>query len=385
MVQYGFAQGWSDLSLGLQAVSEGSNLQWKRFDSATAVLRIHYDHAPSVPALSDLKVGPDGLTSCGVSTGAQTRVNTTNGLTFNAILNDVDGPSGDLVKAEWSVFGVAAQYLPPTETAGLTSGSNHQTTIPAAAFTNGTWVSFQVRGIDSDSNMAGGWSPGCYLLVDNTAPLPPGMSAADLALRVGVGIVPNATPTSVVGRSAAVTFTAQAADVGAIAGFRYGVAADTDAIPTSFVAARADGTASAAVVPINATFYNSIVVSAVKADGTVGASTSARFKANPAAGAPHVLADATGDGRADLTLLADVGANKSALWRWTRPGRRRAEQPDRTAGQHGHLRQRCDACGHRRLRRRGGLSDVATFAPSGTDVTVTVQRSDANQLLATAS
>jgi hypothetical protein len=40
MVQYAFSQGANDLNLGLQAVSEGSNLQWKRFDSSTAVLHI---------------------------------------------------------------------------------------------------------------------------------------------------------------------------------------------------------------------------------------------------------------------------------------------------------------------------------------------------------
>lgn len=383
LVQHAFSQGWSDVSLGLQAVSEGTNLQWKRFDSATAVLRIHYDHAPSAPSLSDVKVGPDGLTSCGPSTGAQTRVNTTNGLTFNAILNDVDGPSGDLIKAEWLVYGVAAQYLPPIETAGLTSGSNHQTTIPAAAFTNGTWVSFQVRGIDTDSLMAGGWSPGCYLLVDNTAPRPPSVSATDLALRVGLGIVPGAKPTAVVGRSATVTFTADPADAGAIAGFRYGVAADTDAIPTVWVAAGADGTASAPVVPLDATFYNSVVVSAVKSDGTVGASTSARFRANPATGTPHVLGDATGDGRADVTLLSDVGADQSVLWRWdSTPAGGALSTPLAPQGNTGIYPNGSTPTATGDFD-GDGLADVATFATSGTDVTVTVQRSDANQLLST--
>ncbi|MEV4136544.1 RICIN domain-containing protein [Dactylosporangium sp. NPDC049742] len=385
MVQWGFSQGWSVLNLGLQALSEGTNQQWKRFDSSTATLKIRYDHAPTTPALSDLKVGPNGFTSCGPSAGTATRVNTTNGLTLNAVLSDVDAPAGDLVKAEWAVTGVAAQYAPAPETAGLTSGSNHQTTIPAAAFTNGAAISWQARGVDTDNDAAGGWSPACHLLVDNTAPSPPGVTSTDLALRVGVGIVPAPKPTTaVVGRSATVTFAADAADVGSIVGFRYGVSADMDATPTIWVAAAADGTAQAAVVPLDAVFYNSVVVTAVKADGTAGASTSARFRVAAATGTPHVLGDATGDGRADVTLLSDVGGGKSALWRWdaTAAGTGAFNAPVAPQGNAGiyttatTLSATGDFDGN-------GQSDVATLAPAGSDVTVTVQQSDANQLLST--
>src|SRR2546429_382707 len=130
LVRFGFSQGWSDLTLGLQAVNEGDNLQWKRFDSASAVLHIRYDHVPNQPSLSDLKVGAEGKTTCGGS--APTRVSTTNGLTLRAVLTDTDAGAGDLVKASWSVTGVDPQYVPAAETAGLTSGSTHQATIPAA-------------------------------------------------------------------------------------------------------------------------------------------------------------------------------------------------------------------------------------------------------------
>ncbi len=381
MVQYAFSQGWGDLNLGLQAVSEGSNLQWKRFDSSTAVLHIRYDHAPDVPALSDLKIGPTGLTSCGLTAGAPMRVNTTNGLTLNAVLSDPDAGAGDLVKAEWAVTGVAAQYVPAAETAGLVSGSNHQATIPAAAFTDGAAISWQARGVDTDNTMAGGWSASCYLLVDNTASSPPGIASTDLALRVGLGIVPAAYPTAVVGRSATVTFTPAAADAGAIVGNRYGVAADADAVPTTWVAAGTGGAATAAVVPLPATFYNSVVVAAVKADGTNGSSTSAKFKANLATGAtPHVLGDATGDGRADVTIASDVGAGKSALWRWntTSSGSLSAVQAPQgnggvyTNGQFDSASGDFDG---------DGLSDVATLTQSGSNVLLGVQRSDSNILL----
>ncbi|MEV4134786.1 FG-GAP-like repeat-containing protein [Dactylosporangium sp. NPDC049742] len=381
MVQYAIGQGWTSLSVGLRAVSEGTNLQWKRFDQSTAVLHIQYDHAPSAPALADLKVGDNALTSCGVSASAPTRVNTTNGLKLNAILNDADAAQGDLVKAEWAVTGVAAQHVPAAETAGLTSGSNHQATIPAAAFTNGAAVSWRVRGVDTDSSMAGGWSPWCYVLVDNTAPSPPGIASTDLALRVGGGIVPGAAATAVVGRSTTVTFTPNAADAGSIVGYRYGVAADMDAEPTIWLPANLGSTVTAAVVPLQAVFYNSIVVTAVKADGTAGTNTSARFRANPGTVTPAVAGDATGDGRADLTALSDVGGGKSALWRWdstaTGSGLNAPLAPQGNAGvftngQSLTVPGDFDA---------DGLSDTAVFAQSGSDVTVAVQRSDANRLL----
>ncbi|MGI5175407.1 FG-GAP-like repeat-containing protein [Dactylosporangium sp. CA-152071] len=381
MVQYALGQGWTDLSLGLRAVSEGTNQQWKRFDQSTAVLHIQYDHAPAAPALADLKVGDNALTSCGVSAITATRVNTTNGLKLNAILNDADAAQGDLVKAEWEVTGVAAQHVPAAETAGLTSGSNHQATIAAAAFTNGAAVSWRVRGVDTDSNMAGGWSPWCYVLVDTAAPSPPGIASTDLALRVGGGIVPAAAATAVVGRSTTVTLTMNAADTGSVVGYRYGVAADMDAVPTIWLPASQGSTVTAAVVPLQAVFYNSIVVTAVKADGTSGTNTSARFRANPGTAIPAVAGDATGDGRADLTALSDVGGGKSALWRWdataTGSGLNAPIAPQGNAGifTNGQsLAVPGDFDGD-------GLSDTAVFAQSGTDVTVAVQRSDANQLL----
>ncbi|MEV4140157.1 RICIN domain-containing protein [Dactylosporangium sp. NPDC049742] len=382
MVQYAFSQGWGDISVGLQAVNEGSNLQWKRFDSTTAVLHIRYDHAPNAPTLSDLKVGPTGLTSCGLTAGAPTRVNTTNGLTLNAVLTDADAAAGDLVKAEWAVTGVAAQYVPAAETAGLTSGSNHQATIPAAAFTNGAAISWQVRGIDTDNAMAGGWSPACYLLVDNTAPSPPGVASTDLALRVGLGIPPAAAPTAVVRRTAAVTFTPAAADAGAIVGYRYGVAADADAVPTIWVPANGSSTSTtAAVVPLAAVSYNSVVVTAVKADGTAGATTSARFRVNPAIATPPARGDATGDGRADLTALSDVGGGKSVLWRWdSNPTGAGLKPPVAPQGNAGIFTNGSTLAVPGDFD-NDGLADQAVFAQSGTNVTLSVQRSDGNQLL----
>ena len=384
MVQYALGQGWADLNLGLRAVSEGSVLQWKRFDSGSAVLHIRYDHAPNVPTLADLKLGVTGLTSCGVSASAPTRVNTTNGLTLNAILSDADGGQGDLVKAEWAVTGVAAQYVPAAETVGLTSGSNHQATIPAQAFTNGAAISWQARGIDTDNNMAGGWSPSCYLLVDNTAPSPPDLASTDLALRVGMGIVPAPKSTAVVGRSTTVTFTAAAADAGAIVGFRYGVAADRDAEPTTWIPANQGTVVTAAVVPLPAVFYNSIVVAAVKADGTAGANTSARFRATAATAiVPPAAGDATGDGRADLTALSNAGGSNSALWRWdstsTGVGLNPPIAPQGNAGIYptaSTLTTAGDFDGD-------GLSDTAVLTQAGSNVTLAVQRSDSNLLLST--
>ncbi|MET3425014.1 hypothetical protein BJ973_004226 [Actinoplanes tereljensis] len=381
MVQYAYSQGWGDLTLGLQAVNEGTNQQWKRFDSATAVLHIRYDHAPDTPALADLKVGPAAQTSCGLSAASPTRVSTANGLKLSAVLTDADAGAGDLVKAEWSVTGIPAGYAPAPETAGMTSGSVHQTTIPAVAFADGAAVSWQVRGVDNDSNMAGGLSPACYLLVDNTAPLPPGLTSTDLALRIGPGIPPPPAATAIAGQTARVTLTPDPADAGRVVGYRYGVTPDADAQPTSWVAAGPDGTATAAIVPpAGSISYDGIVAQAVKADGTAGATTAARFLANAGTAPPKVTGDATGDGRADLTVASDVGGGRSAFWRWdsTPSGALAgaiAPQLNDGAFANGSFQTaHGDFDGD-------GLSDVATLTQSGSNVLLGVQRSDGNALL----
>lgn len=386
IVQYAFSQGWPDVTLGLGAINEGDHHQWKRFDSSTAVLHIRYDHVPNTPALSDLKMGQQGQIPCGATAGAPAHVNTTNGLTLNGVLSDADAPQGDLVKASWAVSGVAAQYVPAAETAGQTSGSNHVATIPAAAFTDGATVSWQVRATDTDSGFTGGWSPSCFLVVDNAAPKVVGITSTDLALRVGLGIVPPAKPGAIVGTPAAVTFTPDPSDVGRIAGYQYGVAADVDPQPTMWIPAGPDGAAAtASIVPLPATSFSEIVVAAVKADGTIGTPQSAKFKANTGA-VTHVPADATGDGKADLTALSDVGGGRSVLWRWDAkpagaagPGLGSAIAPQGAAGIYVNGATQTaegDFDGD-------GLSDVATLTQSGSNVVLTVQRSDSDQLTTT--
>jgi hypothetical protein len=381
MVQYAFGVGWSDLTLGLRAINEGTNLQWKRFDSSTAVLRIRYDHPPATPSLNEMRVGSSAQTTCGTSAASATRVNTTNGLTLSAVLTDPDGGLGDTVRANWSVSGIAAQYAPPDEIAGLPSGTTHQTTIPAAAFTDGASISWQVRGKDTDYNLTSGWSPTCYLLVDNTAPRPPALTSTDLILRAGTSIPPPPGPNSVVGRSATVRFAPADADAGRIVGYRYGIVADNDPDTGQWVPAGLDGTATAVVVPVPAVSWVGLTVAAVKADGTIGATTNVRFTVTAGTGTPHVAGDATGDGRADLTVAGDVGGGRSALWRWAATATSgvftAAQAPQGNAGVF-TTGQFVAASGDFD---GDGLSDVATFTQSGTNVVLSVQRSDRNRLL----
>jgi hypothetical protein len=312
MVQH--IAGAGDITLSLRSANEGSNLAWKRFDSSTAQLHVQYDHIPDTPSLSQLKMGADALITCGQSAATATHIGTaSNGLTLNAVLTDADNQN---LTATWEVNGIAAGYAPAAETAGIPSGQNHHTTIPPAAFTDGVTVSWRVRATDNEQGapQTSAWSPYCYLVVDNVALGKPTLTSTDLKL---APLPPPPLATAVVGRAATVTFTPAAGDAGAVAGYRWGVAADRDAKVAGWVPARSDGTAVAAVVPLNAFSYNSIVVQAVKADGSAGTTGSARFKANAAPGAtPHVAGDATGDGRADLTVLAEIGNNKSTLWRY---------------------------------------------------------------------
>ncbi|MEV4132910.1 RICIN domain-containing protein [Dactylosporangium sp. NPDC049742] len=392
MVQYALASGWPDMTVGLQAVSEGSNLQWKRFDSGTAVLHIDYDHAPNTPALSDLKMGPQGTISCGTTPQTAPRIGIPDeGVTLNAVLYDPDAIQGDKVKASWWVSDIAAQDIPADETAALTSGTNHTATVAKTAFAgiaDNTVMSWKARGIDTDNPArAGDYSPLCYFIVDRTTLGAPGVVIDDFTLRMGgLGIPPAAKSTAVVGQSARVVLTPATGDATKVVGYRFGATATGQPTPVMSVPAAADGTAVVTVVPMSSTSINSLVFVAVKADGTQGTPVLARYNANAAPVVtpppPSVPGDATGDRRADLTFFGDVGAGKSVPWRWTNSAaggfHPQAVAPQGTAGivvSNGLQTAQGDFDGD-------GLTDVVTFSQEAVgSVQLGVQRSDRNQLL----
>jgi hypothetical protein len=105
-----------------------------------------------------------------------------------------------------------------------------------------------------------------------------------------------------------------------------------------------------------------------------------RFKANAAPATARVRGDATGDGRADVTTVADLGNGTSALWRWdsTSAGTSAPTAPQDVSVTYPSAGIRTatgDFDGD-------GRGDVAVFRQQDTGgVTLSVQRSDGNALL----
>jgi hypothetical protein len=367
--------GGSSYTLALASLDEcdcqAARDQWKKFHPGTATLTVQYNHAPTTPSPADLSMHPPGVdpVACG-----SIRVNATNGITLRAKLYDSDG---DNVKAQWTVNGIAPEHAPP-DSALAASGSEFTTDLPATALPEGSY-SWTVRG--NDGTDAGGNGPTCSFIVDNTLPRAPTASSSELALTHGL-IVPTPPATAAVGRAAAVTLTPASGDAD-IAGYLIGIGAGAAREPSVWVPAGGNGSVVAPVVPIaSGSTVNYLKVQARDMTGMLSGAVTYKFKAN-AGTVTRVRGDATGDGRADVTTLADASGGRSALWRWdTTPGGSGSRAPVAPQDHPGTYPTgtttvlQGDVDGD-------GLSDVATFQPKGTGSALTVQRSDGNALLGT--
>jgi hypothetical protein len=358
-------------TLALKAPNESTHIEWKKFFPDTAKLIVSYNHVPAVPASADMSIDPSFV--C----GSPLRVNAANGLTLRARLFDSD--PGQNVRARWTVSGIPAQYA-PADSAFAPSGSDFTTTIPAAAFASNGSYSWTVRG--DDGIHTGGNGPPCEFTVDSTVPGVPGVSSTDLALGTGL-IVPAPLPSAVVGRTAAVRLTPAVGD-NDVAGYLIGLGAGAARQPVVWVPAGSDGSAIAPIVPIESgATANVLRVQARDMAGLLSGAVQYRFRAN-AGSATAVPGDATGDGWADVTTMADASGGTRALWRWnSKPGGTEVWTPVAPQDAVGSYPAGTDAL-------NGdfdgdGRSDVAIFQSQGTGSAVTMQRSDGTNLLSTPS
>jgi hypothetical protein len=178
MVQFGQSQGWSNITLGLRAISESTVNQWKRFAASSAGLSIVFNTPPNVPDT----FATNGQSGCVTGTGRPV-VAVTNPL-LSARVTDPDGAGeGDIggslkgnfaweqlnaSTGTWSALGSA---LGTPQANGTTNPS------PAPTFTTGGTYRWHVRADDSwtlagvgsgtDSSAFGAW---CEFEVDATPP-----------------------------------------------------------------------------------------------------------------------------------------------------------------------------------------------------------------------
>jgi RHS repeat-associated protein len=225
------AGGATTVNLGIRAVSETDNTQWKKFHSmewgwSDPHVQINY----TSKATTSLQT-TSPATQCVTGTGRPYMSTTTP--TLSAKVTDPDGASvtGEF---EWWAVGGAAK-IGSTITASAPSGSALSAAVPSMVLANGSNYMWRVRG--NDGIVSGGWSPWCEFTVDTMVPsAAPGVSSTAYPENAWAGAAGTAG-----------TFTLSASGVTDVASYVYGL--DQNPPITAVNAATLGGTASVTLTP----------------------------------------------------------------------------------------------------------------------------------------
>ncbi|MGA5300195.1 discoidin domain-containing protein [Nucisporomicrobium flavum] len=372
-VRQAASSGWSTVTLGLRAGNEGSMPgSWKRFRN-DAQLLIKYNTVPAVP---------DELSTIGTSQQAscatKARINATDGARLSATVRDPDDGATVLARFEWQDLTAGTAVTAVPDTASVVPPHTFEVGLPPTGLPDGHTIQWRVRGFDGTDES--GSSPWCQFVVDNATPGTPGINTA------GMPAFPAAPPsTTTVGAPVTATFVPAAGDSD-IVGYYYGVG-PVETVPTSWAPAGMNGLATVPVVPVaSGLAKNFLTVVAVDEAGNRSplpptapqAPGTRQFRANAATTTAAVPGDATGDGRADVTVFADAGRGTSTLWRWD----------GATSGVSAPTALQDVATTYPTATTRvvdgdfdgDGRSDTAVLQQDGPDVRLSVQRSSGNGL-----
>ncbi|SNY48084.1 discoidin domain-containing protein [Paractinoplanes atraurantiacus] len=367
---------WATVAIGLKAGAENTMPgSWKRFRN-DAQLLITYNTPPSVPD-SPATIGTSQRVGC----DTVGRVNATDGVSFAATARDVDAGATVLARFEWQNVTAGTAVTALEDTPSVSPPHEFQASLPASSLPDGQTIQWRVRAFDGIDNSD--YTPWCRFVVDNRTPGQPSITAPQLPP------FPAGPPAGAqIGSTVTATFGPAAGDTD-ITGYYYGIGS-IETAPTIWVPAGFDGRATAPLVPVaSGLSKNFLTVVAVDSAGnrspvapTAPDAPGARqFRANAAGAVTPRPGDATGDGRADVTLPVDAGGGQATLWRWNA-----TSGGDGLAGpaavQDVEVRYpvattrtvQGDFDGDR-------LSDVAVLTPDGANVRLSVQRSTANALL----
>jgi RHS repeat-associated protein len=283
--------------LGLKAVSETNNNQWKKFSSEEGT------HSPSVtlvytsyPTVGTRSTVPS--TSCVIGSG-RPYINTTTP-TLRAQVSDAEGAS---VKAEFSWWVTGGSQIGSAVTSTAPSGSTLQHVVPSGAFSNGNNYSWRVRGNDGIVNSA--WSSWCEFTVDTVAPsIVPGVSSTTYPEGGWGG-----------GAGTPGTFTFSASGVSDVASYVYGL--DTNPPTTSVAATTLGGTAAVDITPPT-NLPHTLYVQSVDRAGNKSPVRSYQFNVGSSAGT--VLLPRTGDMSASKFALQGQGQSGATgvTFQWRR-------------------------------------------------------------------
>nr|MDT0661637.1 carboxypeptidase regulatory-like domain-containing protein [Micromonospora sp. DSM 115978] len=164
MVARAASSKWSNMTVGLRAVNEGTKNQWKRFNHSSPKLAITYNTSPN--ALSDRK--SDGKT-CATGTSRPYVLTTTPILSAKHSDADTDQQSLTTDFYWWPVGGTRNESDKVSQSAG--NPSTVSRAIPSGRLTDGASYVWQARTWDGSHH--GAWSGTCEFTVDATPPPPP--------------------------------------------------------------------------------------------------------------------------------------------------------------------------------------------------------------------
>lgn len=304
VMQAAATEHWGGVTLGLKAPNEGDQYQWKKFHPGTAVLQVTYNHRPNPPA--ELSTVPP--TTCGTAT-APTPLNTPTP-TFTTRVTD---PNLHTINARLQIReGTTVRYDVTSPNVG--SGSVLHWPAPAADTLPGDQpqrvFSYQAAATDQ-LGLGTDWGAPCYFTVDRQVPGTPVVQTADF---------PDGEPVRAVGETGTLQLSPGTGPTGQadpdIAGYRYGFQQDR---LTGWAPADQAGRATIPMVLWQTS--RPLYVQAVDKAGNPSTNetpcicTVWDLRANPSPATPaHKSADLTGDGRADIATLFDMGHGRTAAW-----------------------------------------------------------------------
>ncbi|MET9438115.1 hypothetical protein [Streptomyces sp. NPDC006551] len=279
--------GWTNITFGMRATSEGDTYTWRKFRATSAAFEAVYNRIPSEPTGGTSTPGG----ACVQTPGSRTIATTS--ITLSANAKDADGNLSKLRFRVTKVGGTSTDYLGTPNSSGTAS-------VPVSGLVHGATYTWVVRAEDSHSPQGlSSWFPlgleSCSLTVDTTAPQAPDVTSTHFPEATDNG---QTWATVRFGGTGAITFKS----VGA-AKFRY----NFEGVGSTEVAAAADGSATVTNLAPPHAGPNGLQVFALDAAGNISARTDYAFYVRP-----RDKADGPGDvGGDDIVDLLIVNASGS--------------------------------------------------------------------------